>query len=154
MVFWAEWICWEIHPRRTASRLWQTSPGAFPPLPGRAVEMEDHPSTYRRHHPILIWVYPRIYLTLTAISHPPTLHLAWFKAPSFSKQTLLLSFSTCIFHVFFGRPHFLLPFTSNSNAFLKTCPSSLLNTCLYHTPLASHKFTFSILVFFFKNTKQ
>ena len=49
----------------------------------------------------------------------------------------LLSFSTCVFHVFFGRPRFLLSFTSNSNAFLKTCPSSLLNTCPYHlTPFA------------------
>ena len=57
-------------------------------------------------------------------------------ASSFFKPTLLLSFSTCIFHVF-GCPRFLLPFTSNSNAFLKTCPSSLLNTCPYHlTPFA------------------
>ena len=56
---------------------------------------------------------------------------------SFSKPTLLLSFSICVFHVFFGCPRFLLPFTSSSNAFLKTCPSSLLNTCPYHlTPFA------------------
>ena len=78
-----------------------------------------------------------IYPTLTAISPTPTLHLARFKVSSFSKPTLLLSFSTCIFHAFFGCPHFLLPFTSNSNAFVKTCPSSLLNTCSYPlTPFA------------------
>ena len=69
----------------------------------------------------------QIYRTLTAIYLTPTLHLARFKASSFSKPTLLLSFSTCVFHVFFGRPRFLLPFTSKSNAFLKTCLSSLLN---------------------------
>ena len=56
-------------------------------------------------------------------------------ASSFTKPTLLLS-STCVFHVFFGHPRFLLPFTSNSNVFLKTCPSSLLNTCPYLTPFA------------------
>ena len=74
------------------------------------------------------WIYP----TLTAISLTPTLHLARFKSSSFSKPTLLLSFSTCIFNVFFCSPHFLLSFTSNSNAFLQTSPSSLLNTCPYH----------------------
>ena len=67
----------------------------------------------------------------------PTLHLARLKTSSFSKLTLLLSFSTCLFHVSVVRPRFLLPFTSNSNTFLKTCPSSLLNTCPYHlTPFA------------------
>ena len=66
-----------------------------------------------------------------------TLHLARFNASSFFKPTLLLPLSTCIFHVFLGRPHFLFPFTSNSNTFLKTCPSSLLNICPYHlTPFA------------------
>ena len=79
----------------------------------------------------------RIYPTLTAILLTPTLHLTRFKASSLSKPTLLLCFSTCIFHVFFGCPHFLLPFTSNSNAFLKTCSSSLFNKCPYHlTPFA------------------
>ena len=70
------------------------------------------------------WIYP----TLTAISATSTLHLAQFMASSFSKPTFLLFFSTCVFDVFFGHPCFLLPFTSNFNAFLKTCPSSLLNT--------------------------
>ena len=70
----------------------------------------------------------QIYPTLTAISPMPTLHLARFMASSFSKPTLLLSFSACIFHVLFGRPHV----TSDSNAFLKTCPSSFLNICPYH----------------------
>ena len=62
------------------------------------------------------WIYP----TLIAISPMPTLHFAQFKASSFSKPTLLLSFTTCIFHIFFGRHCFLLPFTSNSNFFLQT----------------------------------
>ena len=61
----------------------------------------------------------QIYPTLTAISPTPTFHITQFKV-SFSKPTLLLSFSTSIFHVFFGSPQFLLPFTSNSFAFLKT----------------------------------
>ena len=77
------------------------------------------------------WIYPN----LTAISLTPTLYLAQFKASSFSKPTLLLYFSTWVFHIFFGCPRFLLPFTSNSNVFLKTCPSSLLNTCPYHFTL-------------------
>ena len=50
-----------------------------------------------------------IYPTLTAISPTTTLHLTRFMASSFSKTTLLLSFSTCVFHVFFGHPRFLLP---------------------------------------------
>ena len=79
----------------------------------------------------------QIYPTLTAISPTPTLHLTWFMASSLSKPPLLLFFSTCVFHVFFGCPRFLLPFTSNYNAFLKTSPSSHLNTCPYHlTPFA------------------
>ena len=79
------------------------------------------------------WSYP----TLTAISSTPTLHFAQFMA-SFSKPTLLLFFSTCVFHVFFGHPRFLLPFTSNSDAFLKTCPSSSSThdrTISFHSPL-------------------
>ena len=94
--------------------------------------------------PILIWVYlhkwgwPDLPHSDSNLSNSHcNLHLAQFNASSFFKPTLLLSFSTCIFHVFLGRPRFLLPFTSNSNAFLKTCPSSLLNTCPYHlTPFA------------------
>ena len=68
-------------------------------------------------NPVSIWVYPRkqIYSTITAISPTPTLHLARFMASS-SKPTLLLSFSTCVFQVFFGRPCFLLPIISNSNS--------------------------------------
>ena len=94
---------------------------------------------------ILIRAYPHkrgwpIYPTLTAISSTPTLHLTRFMTSSFSKPTLLLSFSTCVYHVFFGCPRFFLHFTSNSNVFLKTCPSSLLNTChtiSLHSPLPS-----------------
>ena len=92
-------------------------------------------------NPILIWIYLRKWgwpdLPHFGISPTPTLHLAGFMTSFFSKPTLLLSFSTCIFHAFFGHPHFFLPFTSNSNTFHKTCPSSLLNTCPYHlTPFA------------------
>ena len=50
------------------------------------------------------WIYP----TLTAISPTLTLHLAWFMASSFSKPTFFLSFFTCVFHVFFGHPCYLL----------------------------------------------
>ena len=93
--------------------------------------------------PILIRVCPceggRIYTILTAICSTPTLHLTRFMASS-PKPTLLLCFSTCIFHVFFGSPRFIFPFTSNSNAFHKTCPSSLLRTCPYHLT----RFTFAI----------
>ena len=94
----------------------------------------------------------RIDLTLTAISPTPTLHLTQFMASSFSKTTLLLSFSTYVFHVFFCCPCFLLPFTSNSNAFLKTWPSFLLNTCPYHLTL----FVFAIwtTVYFNPNTSK
>ena len=86
------------------------------------------------------WCNP-IYPTLTAISPTPTLYLTQFKASSFSKPTLLLSFFTCIFHIIFGHPCFLLPFTSNSNSFLKTVthhPSSThAHTISLHWPLPS-----------------
>ena len=75
--------------------------------------------------------------TPAAISLTPSLHVARFMVSFFFKPMLLLSFSTCVFHIFFGSPRFLLPLTSNSNTFLRTCPSTLLNTCLYNlTPLA------------------
>ena len=41
----------------------------------------------------------QIYPTLAAISPTSTFHLARFMASSFSKPTLLLSFSTCIFRL-------------------------------------------------------
>ena len=55
-------------------------------------------------------------------------------------NTLALSLSTCTFHVFLGRPQLFLPFTSNSNAFLKTYPSpSPTHACTIslHSPLPS-----------------
>ena len=81
----------------------------------------------------------QIYPTVTALSPTPTLHLTRFKESSFSKPTLLLSFSTCIFLIFFDCPRFLLPFISKSNT-SQNMPSSLLNTCpcitiLLHLPL-------------------
>ena len=62
--------------------------------------LEKLPQT-NQINPILNRVYPlngggRIYPTLTATSPTPTLHLAQFLA-SFSKPTLLFSFSTCVF---------------------------------------------------------
>ena len=74
-------------------------------------------------NPILIQFYPRkrgwpdLPHSASNLSHS---HLAQFFASSFFKPTLLLSFSTCDLHFFLSRPHFLLPFTSYSNAFLKT----------------------------------
>ena len=83
----------------------------------------------------------RIYPSLTAISPTPTFHLARFMASCFSKPTLLLSFSTSVFHVFFGRPRFLLPLSLQTlTLFSKRAhhPSSTyaLNISL-HSPLPS-----------------
>ena len=76
-------------------------------------------------------------------SHSPSrsIHGALFLQP-----TLLLSLSIYIFHVFFACPGFLLPRTSNSNGFLRTCPSSLLNTCLYHLTLFAVSFNPNISI--------
>ena len=83
------------------------------------------------------WIYPSGNLSN---SHSPSCSIHGVLFLQTNALALLLHFSTCIFHIFFGRPRFLLPLTSNSNAFLRTCPSSLLNTCPYHlTP-----FTFAI----------
>ena len=76
----------------------------------------------------------RIYLTLTAISPTPALHLARFKASSSSEPTLLLCFSTCVFHIFCGCPCFLLLFTSNSKCFFQNMPIIPLK----HMPVPSH----------------
>ena len=92
----------------------------------------------------------QIYSTLTAISPTPTVHLARFMASSFSKPTLFLSFSACLFHVFFGCPCFLFPFTSNYNAFLKTChhpPSTHARTISLHLPLPLLQCRLKILLF-------
>ena len=85
----------------------------------------------------------RVYTHLTVPRWPDLSHsngnLSNFHSPSrlihgipFSKPALLLSLSTCVLHVFLGRRRLFFPFTSNANSFLKTCPSSLLNTCPYH----------------------
>ena len=71
------------------------------------------------------------------IACTPSLHFARFWASSFFKPIFFVSFSTCFFQLFFGRPSFLLPLTSRSRATLKTLSSSLLSTCSYHlTPFA------------------
>ena len=62
-----------------------------------------------------------IYPTLTVISQSN------FLSPSRSIHGILTHAL-----IFFGCPHFLLSFTSNSDAFLKMGPSSLLKTCPYH----------------------
>ena len=72
--------------------------------------------------------------SLTAISQIPTLHLAQFKASSFSKPTLLLSFSTCIF-------------TSSLVILASSCPSlqtpMLFSKHAYH-PSTTHAGTISL----------
>ena len=92
--------------------------------------------------PILIRVYPR------KQGWPDLPHsnrnLSNSRSPSRLIQgILLLQTNTLALLLHLHLPRLLwlslLPFTSYSNAFLKTCPSSL-NTCLYHlTP-----FTFAI----------
>ena len=61
----------------------------------------------------------------------PTLHFDQQSVSSLLKPTFTLSSSTCFFHVPFSLPFFLLPSTSNSNCFLKTWRSYLLNTWPY-----------------------
>ena len=76
----------------------------------------------------------RIYPTLTAIFPTPTLHLARFKASSFSKPTLLLSFSTCIF-------------TSSLVILASSCPTvqtSTLFSKYAHHPSSTHACTISL----------
>ena len=59
-------------------------------------------------------------------------------SPSCTIRILLLQTNTLALLLHLRLPRLLwwsslpLAFTSNSNAFLKTCPSSLLNTCPYH----------------------
>ena len=84
-----------------------------------------------------------IYSTLTAISPISTLHLARFMASSFSKPTLLLSFVTCVFHVLFGCPCFLFPFTSNLHLFSQI----MLIIPPQHMPPSSHSIRPSVLFF-------
>ena len=69
-----------------------------------------------------------IYPILTAISLTPNLHLTRFKASSFSKPTLLLSFSTCVFHVFFMYLFNLNIFVRSLFRFLVHCVASV---CVY-----------------------
>ena len=95
-------------------------------------------------NPILISVYPckrrwpdlPHFASNLSNSHSPSHSIQGTSC--FSKTILLLSFSACVFHVFFGRPHFLLPSLQTPMLFSKHAnPSSLLNTCLYHlTPFA------------------
>ena len=87
--------------------------------------------------PILIRVYPRI----RAGRIYPSSNLPNSHSPSRSIQVVLfLQAQALALPLHLRLPcllHFLLPLTSNSNAFLRTRPSSLLNTCPYHfTPCA------------------
>ena len=67
----------------------------------------------------------------------PSPHLARFMAISFFKPIFFVFPFTCLFQVFFGCSHFLLPLTSKSRATRTILSPSLINTCLYHvTPLA------------------
>ena len=77
----------------------------------------------------------QIYPTLTAISPTPILHLARFMASSFSKPTLLLSFSTCIFYnVFFWSTPLLLVLHFKLQRFLQNM--SIIPP--QHMPAPSH----------------
>ena len=77
--------------------------------------------------------------------HHSNINLSNSHSPSRSIHGILLFQTNTLallhfFYVFFGCPCFLLLFTSNSNTFLKICPSSLLNTCPYlltHSSLPS-----------------
>ena len=80
------------------------------------------------------WIYP----ILSAIACTPSLHLSRLRASSFFKPIFSVSSSTCFFQVFFGRPHFLLPFTSRFRATLKTLLSSLLCTCSHYLSNSIH----------------
>ena len=97
--------------------------------------------------PILIRVYKRGWPDLPQ-QQSPILHLAQFIAPFSPKPTLLLSFSTCIFHVFFGRPGFLLPLGSLQTTTLSSerahHPSSKqARTISLHSPLPSEPISFN-----------
>ena len=78
----------------------------------------------------------RIYPTFAAICPTPTLHLAQFVFLQINTLALLLHLSLpCL--LWSSSSPLALHFKHQVNAFLKTCLSSLLNTCLYHlTPFA------------------
>ena len=93
-------------------------------------------------NPILIRVYPRK-RGWPDLPHSNS-NLSNSHSPSRSIHgILLLETNTLALLLHLPLPRLLwssslpLAFTSNSNAFIKTCPSSLLNKCLYHlTPFA------------------
>jgi len=73
------------------------------------------------------WIYP-------ILKYPtPFLHLVWLKASSVINK-LSLSFLSLFLskHVLFGRPLFLFPRTSKSNATFSTLFSPALRTCPNH----------------------
>ena len=98
----------------------------------------DH---HHHHHPILIRFYPCKW-GWPDIAHPNS-NLSNSHSPSrliqgillLQTNTLALLLHLCL-PCLLWHSHFLLPFTSNSNTFLKTCPSSLLvpshSICLCH----------------------
>ena len=68
------------------------------------------------------------------IARTPSLHFAQFKAFFFLKPIFSVFSSTCFFHVFFGRLHFLLPLTLRSRAALKTLVIPLQHMSIPLTP--------------------
>ena len=88
------------------------------------------------HHPILIWFYPRKRGWQDLPN--PNSNLSNSHSPSCSTQGILLlqtNTLALLLHLHLprlGSPRFLLLFTFNSSAFLKICPSFLLNTCVYY----------------------
>ena len=69
--------------------------------------------------------------TAAANSLTPILHLVRFMASFFSKPTLLLSSSTCVFHVFYGHSGFLLPLTFNIWIGVSSLSTALSTTGYY-----------------------
>ena len=100
-----------------------------------------HHHHHHHHHPILIRVYPRK-RGWSDLPHSNS-NLSNSHSPSRSIHSILLlqtNTLALLLHLRLShlRPHFLLPFTSNSNTFLKTCSSSLLNTCPYNYSHSIH----------------
>ena len=76
------------------------------------------------------WIYP----TLAAISPTPTSSCLIQGILLFQTNALALFLHLRLPHLLWSS---LLPFALHFNAFIKICPSSLLNTCPYHlTPFA------------------
>ena len=105
------------------------------------------------------WSFSRFLFSSSSHHHHPILiqvHLSNSHSPSRSIQGIFLQTSTLALLLHLPLLHLLwsslLPLALHFklwNAFLKTCPSSLLNTCLYHLTLFA--FTIWTTVYFNPN---